>query len=161
MSIPKKQHRKIAAVLARLGAEDVAWADADHDRQVTMSRAMIANAAAAEPDACAMSRACVSQFPDVIHAWFWESAAYLLERVPDKPGHYVLLRFIPDRSTRAEIRQFDHTAHFHAGEYRLKAPRGSNTREAICERSRRRPGRHKPRGGPIRREPKLALRHNW
>lgn len=93
--------------------------------------------------ACAAKR-----LPKVRAAYFFRSTAWL--EYADK-----MVRYILPPSMQKEIVSFDRAKVMAPGVYRLSPPGDSNSMKAITARSKKRPGRHMPAAGKIKRR----LRH--
>jgi hypothetical protein len=94
--------------------------------------------------ACAYARACRT-LPGVNKAYIFRGAAHL--EYDDK-----IVRYILSPAMRKEILVFDRNGDMAPGDYTLKAPKGAETLGAATARSKKRPGRHQPANGRIRRK---------
>jgi hypothetical protein len=77
-------------------------------------------------------------------AYFFRSCAWL--QFPNRLERYTL-----PVSAQKEIVAFDRAKAFEPGEYQLNAPAKSQTMAAAMKRSKKRPGRHQPADGKIKR----------
>ncbi len=78
------------------------------------------------------------------NAYFFRSTAWLEY---DKK----IVRYMLPASAQKEIVAFDRSRSFEPGEFRLTAPCKSQTMAAVKSRSEKRPGRHQPGAGKIKR----------
>ncbi len=78
-------------------------------------------------------------------AYFFRSMAWLEF---DKK----IVRYMLPQSMQKEIVAFDRSKSFEPGEFQLKAPSKSETMVAVKARSKKRPGRHQPASGKIKRK---------
>ena len=96
-----------------------------------------------DPGNCAFARAAKRSL-GADAAYFFRSCAWL--QYPNR-----LVRYTLPVSAQKEIVAFDRAKAFEPGDYHLTAPAKSQTMEAAMKRSKKRPGRHQPGDGKIKR----------
>jgi len=97
-----------------------------------------------DPGNCGFARAAKRQYKCKA-AYFFRTAAWL--EYPDKMVRYVL-----PPSMQKEIVAFDRNKTMETGAYQLTPPEGSRKLGAVAKRSAKRPGRHHPGAGKIKRK---------
>ena len=97
-----------------------------------------------DPQNCAFARACKREL-GAKRAFFFRTAAWL--QMGDK-----LVRYTLPPSVQKEIVSFDRTGSMVPGVYQITPPAKSQTMKAIAARSAKRPGRHQPGKGKIKRK---------
>lgn len=93
---------------------------------------------------CAFARAC-KRAKVADKAYFFRSTAWL-----EKDGK--LTRYMLPQSMQKEIVSFDRSRIMAPGVYEIKRPCRAETMSAIKKRSAKRPGRHQPANGKIKRK---------
>lgn len=102
-----------------------------------------------DPKRCAFSRACRradKRIKEAIkEAFFFRTTAWL--EYKDK-----MVRYILPPSMQKEIVSFDRHRTMDIGVYQLSKPQKSHTLSSVHSRSKKRPGRHPPGNGTIKRK---------
>jgi len=98
-----------------------------------------------EAQSCAFAVCAKREIPGVKKSFFFRSVAYL--QFKDK-----IVRYTLPVSVMKEIVSFDRSGKIEPGTYQLSPPSPRSTRMAAQARSRKRTGRHQPRGGEIKRK---------
>lgn len=118
---------------------------------ITVHQLHLKRAVTFAPDECVLAKATCEAFPNVIKAWFYQSAVYIAFGDPKTGKPTKTLRYIPSPEAVKNIGTFDLSRKFLPGVYRLDPPSGSNTLKAI--RARTKKGRHHPTGKGTSRTP--------
>lgn len=118
--------------------------DADRPLMLDVRAVDVGKAKSRDPRRCAFARAC-KRIYRARQAFFFRTVAWL--QFDDRLERY----FLPE-SMQKELVSFDRSGTIASGTYRLSPPVPSQTLEAIQTRSEKRPGRHEPRGGDIKRK---------
>ena len=119
--------------------------DATSDAEIYVLAADIKGATQKNSKCCAFARAAKRQDPKVKRAYFFRSVAWL--EYDDK-----IVRYTLPVSVQKEIVSFDRSKMMDPGLYQINKPRKSTRMSAIKARSAKRPGRHKPGNGTIKRK---------
>jgi hypothetical protein len=123
---------------------DLPMVDAKEPLQLEVTSRDITTAAQKNSKCCAFARAC-HRSKNVNAAYFFRSTAWL--EFDDK-----LVRYTLPPSMQKEIVSFDRNRSMEPGLYQLSAPSKSSTLKAAMKRSKKRPGRHQPGEGKIKRK---------
>lgn len=118
--------------------------DAKHPLQVEVKPGDIKGADLKSQQSCAFARACKRTFKCKA-AYFFRTAAWIEHE--DKMVRYTL-----PPSMQKEIVAFDRNRTMAPGVYQMSAPAKSGRMTEIKKRSKKRPGRHQPGNGKIKRK---------
>ena len=117
--------------------------DARRNLSVEVTAADIKGAKTKDSKNCAFARACKRTLK-ADAAYFFRSTAWI-----EKNGK--LERYMLPQSAQKEIVAFDRSRSFEPGVYQLVKPCKSQAMGAVQARSAKRPGRHQPANGKIKR----------
>ncbi len=117
--------------------------DARKPLRIERTQADIDKALMKNSKCCAFARATKRMYK-VENAYFFRTAAWL--QYSDR-----LVRYLLPPSVQKEIVSFDRSKIMAVGVYQLSPPDKSHTMKAVMQRSKKRPGRHQPARGKIKR----------
>jgi hypothetical protein len=118
--------------------------DAKRPLKIRLSSSDIQRGKKKNNKACAFACA-ATHVPGVTRAYIFRTAAIL--EYDNK-----MVRYMLSPAMRREVLAFDRGGTMEPGDYTLKHPTGGHTKEAYEARSKKRPGRHQPGKGKIRRK---------
>lgn len=111
--------------------------DARQDLTLTVAKGDIKQGTRREPRLCALAQCVARQEKTVNRVYVGRKTAHLFMRNE-------VLRYIVSKAAAEFLKAFDRGQKVSAGTYRLAKPTGSYTLAAAQERSKARPGCHKP-----------------